>query len=478
MLEDNYASRISSDNRIVYLNGKKVDLILEEPVFKGAINKIKSYYRLQEEKPEVHTAIDNNGLRYAISLMLPKSQEDLQKKRISYKEVSELSYGMLGRTPDFISSAIAIIASNSEILGTSEKANFSQNAINYYEFCKRKNIFVAHAAINPQIDRSKSIGEIDNKYSGVKVVRETDNGIIVSGAKMIVTLGAIADELLVFNMPGLRTGDEDFAVAFSLPVGAVGVKQICRKALNHTELSRFDHPIASAFDEIDTYLILEEVEVPWDRVLVYKDVGMSNAFYDKTNARNHTGHQGIVRGLTKAEIVTGTAIKLAKNMGLDKFPNVLEKLGAMTTSLELMKGAIHLCEYTAKVDDKGVYSPNFLTIQALRYHFPQWYQTMVQTIQSFAAGSMLAVPHKEDFNNHNASMLLEALNGPLIDAKERCVLLNLAWDLSGDGFGQRQQSYEFYHAGDPMRIAGMHYRDYNVEICNKLTDEIICDSLI
>ncbi|WP_445662343.1 hypothetical protein [Bacillus sp. FSL W8-1127] len=35
------------------------------------------------------------------------------------------------------------------------------------------------------------------------------DGIEVKGAKMIVTLAPIADELLIFNMPGLKPGDED-----------------------------------------------------------------------------------------------------------------------------------------------------------------------------------------------------------------------------------------------------------------------------
>ncbi|MBD1559761.1 4-hydroxyphenylacetate 3-monooxygenase [Vibrio sp. S9_S30] len=477
MLSDNYIGRITSDSREIYVNGELIDDVSKEPTFIGAIEMIKSYYNAQEEHQDVHTFIDEHGNRCAMSLMFPKTLDDLKRKRECYKSISELSYGMLGRTPDFINSAIVALASNAHILGQDTRANYAKNAADYYEYCKSNNLFIGHAAINPQIDRSKNIGAIDNQYAGVRVVSENENGIVVSGAKMIVTLGPIVDELLVFNMPGLKEGDEEYAVAFSLPVGLKGVKQICRKPLNHPGYSQFDHPIASLFDEIDVYLVLDNVEIPWDRVLVYKNVEKSNAFYDKSFARNHTGHQGIVRGLTKAELVTGTAIKLAENMGLAQFPNVQEKLGEMTTSLELVKGAILLTEHSATKDSNGVLTPNITTIQALRYHFPKWYQSMTQAIQSFAAGSMLAVPHKDDFQGDNASILIEALDSPQISAKERSVLLNLAWDLSGDAFGQRQLSYEFYHAGDPMRIAGMHYKAYDINTPDKLTNEIISGAL-
>lgn len=33
---------------------------------------------------------------------------------------------------------------------------------------------------------------------------------------------------------------------------------------------KFDHPLTNQFDEIDAYLLLDEVFVPWDRVLIFR----------------------------------------------------------------------------------------------------------------------------------------------------------------------------------------------------------------
>ena len=90
---------------------------------------------------------------------------------------------------------------------------------------------------------------------------------------------------------------------------------------------------------------------------------------------------------------------------------------------------------------------------------------MVKCIQSLVAGSMLATPHHEDFFNENGDYLMMALSTGEFDAKERTMLLNLAWDASGDAFGQRQLVYEYYHAGDPMRIATGHYLSYEKVKC-------------
>jgi 4-hydroxyphenylacetate 3-monooxygenase len=240
---------------------------------------------------------------------------------------------------------------------------------------------------------------------------------------MIVTLAPIADELLIFNMPGLKPGDEDYAVAFALPVNHPGVKIICRKPLVKESFSDFDYPIVNSFDEIDAYLLLDNVHIPWNRVFVFKDVQKSNIFYDKTFARNHTGHQGIVRGLSKAEFLTGTAIKLAEVLGVNGFINVQEKLGELTSYIELLKASILLSEEEASMSEEGVLNPSISAIQAIRYNFPKMYERMVKHIQSLAAGSMLSTPHSGDFSNENKEVLMTSLSNDMVDAKDRSKLL-------------------------------------------------------
>ena len=463
MLAEQYEARIKADGRCVYRNGELIADVTTDPCFVGAIAKIKHYYALQESEPAVFATPEGQ----ALSLLIPRSAEDLKRKRIAYQRVAELSHGMLGRTPDFINAALAAIAANADYLGavtipgspSDQIIDLADNARSYYRQCLQHNLFVGNAAINPQLDRSQSLGQQENAYAGVRLTDVSEAGITVTGAKMIVSLAPIADELLVFNMPGLQAGDEDYALAFTLPLNSPGLKLICRKSLHYAASEKFDHPIAASFDEMDAYLILDDVFIAWPRVLVFRDVDKSNGFYQQTKARHHSGHQSIVRGLVKAELMAGVAIRLADAMGLAQYPHVQEQLGAMTASIELIKASILQCESNAEVDASGVHHPDLASIQALRYHFPKWYQSMLQTIQSLAGGSMLAVPAETDFNNTNHDCLSQALQNPVISAKARAVLLNLAWDLSGDGFGQRQLSYELNHAGVPMLLAAAHYRD-------------------
>ncbi len=106
---------------------------------------------------------------------------------------------------------------------------------------------------------------------------------------MIVTLSPLADELLIFNMPGLKSGDENYAIAFSIPVNTKGIKIISRKTIDKPNFSNFDYPLSNSMEEIDAYVIFDEVQIPWERVLVFKDIEKSNQFltdlkFDTTQA--------------------------------------------------------------------------------------------------------------------------------------------------------------------------------------------------
>lgn len=456
------------DGRIVYINGSLVEDVLSIPILSSTYEYVCKYYSMQKEY-EHHTYTEE-GERYSKTFYPPKSKKDLEEKRQVYYDISNESHGMLGRTPDFLNPGLMSLYFHSEFLGENEYTNFTNNAKNYYNYTKENDIFVSHASINPQIDRSKQISDLENKYSGVYVKNYDKSNIYVSGAKMIVTLSPLADELLIFNMPGLKSGDENYAIAFSIPVNTKGIKIISRKTIDKPNFSNFDYPLSNSMEEIDAYVIFDEVQIPWERVLVFKDIEKSNQFFDKSKIRHHTGHQDITRGLVKLEFLTGTVIELANILGLDKFINIQEELGYLTSSIELVKGSVHLCEENAEYS-KGILNPDIVAIQSVRYHLPFIYKRGIDLLQKLAAGSMLSIPTHKDYKNENAPILKESLKSSLSTSEYRTKLLNLSWDITGEAFGQRQKVYEYYHAGDPMRIGANHYLSYDKEkIIGKVRD--------
>ncbi len=472
-----YIKEISKE-REVYVNGECVNDVTKHSAFKSTINSIAMLYDLQHHdkyKSTLLTECPITGNIFPTSYMPPRNQKELIKRHNAFKLMSDATFGMMGRSPDFLNSAVMAFSTSNEFF-YEENKSYSDNIKKYYEYCRSNDLFLSHAAINPQVNRSKSANEEENAASFLHVVSENKDGIYVQGAKLIATLAPIADELLVFNMPGLKKGDESYALFFAIPISTHGLKLITREPLNLYEYSHFDHPLSTKFDEIDSSCIFDNVFVPWERVFIYKNVEKSNKLYDATFTRHHTGQQGIIRGLSKAEFLVSIAIKIAKVTGTDSFLHVRQKLGEIIAYLELVKGAINLSEAEATVNCWGVLTPSIQPILSLRCHFPKMYQEIVDFVKMLGAGGLFSTPMENDFKSEIEGLINQFYIGIEISAYQKAQLMKLALDATCSMFAQRQILYEFYHAGDPVRLADNIYNMQDFEKYDRLVNRALCEN--
>ncbi|HMG53027.1 MAG TPA: 4-hydroxyphenylacetate 3-hydroxylase N-terminal domain-containing protein, partial [Kofleriaceae bacterium] len=352
--------------REVWVNGSVVDNVATYPPFRATVEAIAALYDLQHDpahRDVLTYGCEETGERCARAFAPPRTVEDLVVRRQAFQIYAESSFGMLGRSPDFLNSAVMAFATAAPFFG-GEGTRFHTNIQRYYRHCRERDLFLSHATIPPQVDRSKAASEQADPYAYLRTSKETSDGIYVRGAKMIGTLAPLADELLVFNMPGLRPGDEPYALFFAIPISTPGVRLICREPVNLAERSAFDSPLGTRFDEIDATCVFDDAFVPWERVFIHDNVELSNALYDATNARHHTGHQGVVRGLAKAELLTAIAMSIAEATRSNSFLHVQEMLGEILGDLELIKGAIELAENSAQVGKWGTICPAVTPILA------------------------------------------------------------------------------------------------------------------
>lgn len=93
---------------------------------------------------------------------------------------------------------------------------FGKNAEKFYEFVRENDLFLTHVLVAPQIDRSKTSAEQEDPFLHLGRVRETPDGIIVRGAKMLGSMAPIAEEIFVMPFGGIAPGDDAYAVTFSI----------------------------------------------------------------------------------------------------------------------------------------------------------------------------------------------------------------------------------------------------------------------
>jgi 4-hydroxyphenylacetate 3-monooxygenase len=450
---NNYLSALRRLKAEVWLGGQRVEDPTTHPALVHCARSIASLYDLQMEHPESMTFRLDDGDRAGMSFVQPRNTEEVRKRTLMFRRWAEYSGGMLGRTPDYLNASIAAMAAAWRFFDASDP-RFGDNIQSYYREARKHDWCATHTLVNPKASRAAGwAGQTDAELA-LKTVERTNAGIVVTGARMLATLGPLAEELLIFPSTVLKeeVSAEPFALAFAITCNAPGLKFLCRDSFDLGR-SHFDAPLSSRFEEMDCVVVFEQVFVPWERVFLCGDVARCNALYGETNALVNMMHQVVVKNTVKAEFMLGLAAKIAEVSDALSLPHARERLAEMIIAVELMRSSLRAAEADARIDQWGEFMPARPPLDVARNLFPRVYPRLVEIIQLNSSSSLMATPSEADFASPSGIDIDRyfATSGAL--AKERVALYRLAWDVAGSAFGGRQVLYERFFFGDPVRMA-------------------------
>ena len=272
---------------------------------------------------------------------------------------------------------------------------------------------------------------------------------------MLATLAPLSEELLVFPSTVLKAepAAEPYALSFAIQCNAEGLKFLCRDTYDLGR-SRFDHPLASRFDEMDAVVVFDNVLVPWERVFLCGDVARCNALYSGTGAVVHMMHQVAVKNVAKSEFILGLAARIAEASDAMSLPHVRDRIAEMIMTTETMRACLRAAEADAALDKWGVFTPSRAPLDTARNLFPRLYPRLVEIIQLNSSSSLMATPSAADFANPAELPDIDRYFGAADSgARERVALYRLAWEVACSSFGGRQVLYERFFFGDPVRMA-------------------------
>src|SRR6185436_17730006 len=133
----------------------------------------------------------------------------------------------------FMNVTLAAWAAASEYFGRG-RPEFAENVRRYYEYIRENDIVLTHSLINLQRSRTVSGAFNLQEETALRVVRETDSGIVVRGARVLATLGPLADEIAVYSprLGRMTETHSPFAINFAIPCGSPGLKFLCRESFD------------------------------------------------------------------------------------------------------------------------------------------------------------------------------------------------------------------------------------------------------
>ncbi len=462
------------DGRCIYVDGERVKDATTHPAFREAAKSVARLFDVAAapENREVMTyPSPKTGAPVWRAWQIPKSHDDLRMKRRAAETWAEATYGLMGRTPDHVAGFIAGYAAKPALFAAGG-AHFADNLQKIYENLRDNHLYVTYAIVPPQIDRSKPahLQKDPTLYAGV--VKERDDGIVISGAQQLATAGVFSDCLHLTCIHPLRAGDEAYANGLVIPMNTPGLKLYPRRGFATEGMNSFDYPLSSRFDETDCFCVFDNVFVPWESVYIYRNLQICWDQWWKTPAHLYGNHQAQSRYAVKLRFMLGLAKRMNEMTGNEGHPAVQVEMGELASIVSVVENMLLAQETVATIDAEGVLWPLQTALYAVMALQSELNGRMLETIRELAGAAMITLPSSvRDLDNPETAGDLERyMQSATAPARDRIALMRMAWDFLGSEFGNRHAQYEKFYGGASFLVKQNVNRFYDYKRATALVD--------
>ena len=333
---------------------------------------------------------------------------------------------------------------------------FSKNIRNHVGKVLRNDPFHVSANTDPKGDRSKPPQEQDPDML-LHVVKETDAGIVVRGAKF-ETAAAYANQ--AFTKPTIANwGNDalsDYAVGFICDFNSPNLKFICRTGFAG-RAPKEDYPLANRFDEVEALVVFDDVLIPWEDVFFYRHTRAAQ--FVRSTLHRYSAFPYVLRLLYVADMMIGAAMWNAKQTGLDKLQSVREKLADLVCYREGINAHLTASIAMAEKSSGGLLMPQQSMLYAGRVFACSQLPAMMHIARELCGGQICITPNVSAFDAKGSGEWLNkfySLNDQW-QADDRRKLLAFARDLlNSDYAGHRLTFVQFAQAPHFNHLAALY----------------------
>jgi 4-hydroxyphenylacetate 3-monooxygenase len=431
------------DGRAVWIDGEQVPDVPTHPAFKPIVDARARIYDLAHEQSTravMSYVDDETGERCPVGAKRPLTKEDWRDKRAAVDRVLDDLGGIVTRVGDETVGEMWSLYDGQEVLNDIDPA-FAEHIRAHVRHAELGDPFHVSANTDPKGDRSRRPQDQDPDVL-LHVVRETDRGIIVRGAKF-ETAAAYANQAFVKPTIG-DWGDaklSDYAVGFVVEMGASGVRHICRSSF--AQRDPVDYPMAAHFDEIDTMIVFDDVEIPWENVLFYRHTAA--AAFIRATLHRYSAFPFVQRHLRLADLLVGVAYTNAVQTGIKMHQAVREKLAELVCYREGINAHLTAAVEMAEVSPGGLLMPNQALLYTGRVLACTQLPAMMHLARDLCGGQLCVLPSAATFADPEAGAWLDKyLAVGEVSAEDRRRLFAFARDLLNSDYAGHRLTFQLF----------------------------------
>lgn len=408
--------RSLADGRATYFEGERVTDLPTHPILGRCVHRVAAGYDyLYQPGPEARSPL----------MQIPSSAEEL-RSRIPLLHHA----GMMAHVT--YTSLMTVTTAAGQM--ASAAPEYVERMQAWVDEMQQRDLRITQCITDAKGDRSRPPSKQDDPDAYVHVVERRKDGVVIRGAKLHITGASLGHELLTIPTKAMKLGEDDYAIACSVPVNATGVKIInTTYAPRHADTRSF--PVSSHDNYPEGFVIFEDVFVPTERIFLDGQVGFAAVFAHSLGLWERLG--GLASMADEADVLVGLAQLIAEANGLATEAHIKEKISEMIIHATLIRASLEAAVSNCKRGAFGAVFPDELYTNAGKYHGAANYNLMVRHLHDIAGGSVVTAPAVADLENPETGYLVRKYMRASkdVDGEHRTRLFHTIRDLTADSYG-------------------------------------------
>ena len=355
---EEYIDSLRRQKPNVYMEGEKIDDIVEHPAFRTGIESAATTFQIcQDEQYRDLSRVASPIVGEEISRWthLMRDEQDAFAKIRLMQGMGDgpcpCSYRCI--TADVLHAAWAASHDIDKMTGSS----YHQNVVEMVKRAQKEDWIIGGGFISPKGDRGKGATEQSDPDMFLHVVEKRKDGIVVRGAKAHSTAAPYTDMLCVMEIEFA----EDYFVGFFTPVDAEGITFICKRGHAPAEPKKLENPISSKYGgHVESMIVFDDVFVPWERVFMCGEYG-PGIIFGVVLGSSHAWHKCMCRR-NNMELSLGATGLIAEYNGVAGASHIVDNMFEMSMAVQIMDSLITSAVVDGWTHESGVFSPKLATV--------------------------------------------------------------------------------------------------------------------
>lgn len=395
---EEYIESLRKLSPTVYIRGKQLGSIPDEPLLRPGINAISlTYdYALKPEHKDIMIATSHvTGKEVNRLLHINTNTNDLLKKL----EMTRLLCRTAGCAQRYLThDALNALYENTHKVDRELDTEYHSRFLDYLQHVQDQDLTTCVAMTDAKGNRTKRPHEQQNPDLYLRIVEKNSDGIVVRGVKAIVTGAPYTHEIMVLPTRNMTENDKDYAVSFAISVDAKGVEMVSREAGRPNDSGA---ELSSRYGQATAMILFDDVFIPWERVFLAGEWQFAGALTEAFATHHRLSCIGCRAGL--GDMIIGASTLMAEANGLDpmKVGHIREKISELIKFTESFYACGVASSIFGKETPAGNFSPEPVYANIGKLLQGLHIYDMFKIAHETAGGILVTSPYPEDMEVPN-----------------------------------------------------------------------------